>query len=189
MRKMDLNFEELVKAELRYPDEWDTVMYSSVWEALWESYSWLKAKVELLERRIEQIESNEDKASYHYEQVPIVCERCHTRCFAIVKFSERSNVRKIIRCVCPVHERFLHHALRGLRSQKRKEGHPQERKRDRYLVFWLPQDFTNCIVVDADSEDEACVKALKQLGLTSDAKSLLHVVNFKDLKPGWRLWR
>jgi len=118
---MEIDLEEFIKTELKYPDEWDTVTYSTVWEALWESYSWLKAKVELLEHRIEQIASNEDRASYHYEQVPIVCERCHTRCFAIVKLSECSDVRKIIRCVCPVHERILHHALRGLCNQKRKE--------------------------------------------------------------------
>jgi len=185
---MRINLEELAKAELRYPDEWDTVTYPTVWEALWESYSWLKAKVEILERRIEELEVNQDRSTYVYERVPFVCERCHSRCFAIVKLSERSNVRKIIRCVCPVHERILHHALRGLCNQKRKVGHPQERRRDLYLVFWLPQDFTNCIVVDADSEDEARVKALKELGLTSDAKSLFHVVNFKDLKAGWRLW-
>jgi|GEM_PF-2530819 len=74
-------------------------------------------------------------------------------------------------------------------NPKRKAGRPQERKRGRYLVFWLPEGFTNCIVVDADSEDEARAQALQELGLTADAKSLLHAVNFNEFKPGWRLWR
>jgi len=36
----------LVAAELGYPEEWDTAVYTTVWEALWESYSVLKAKAE-----------------------------------------------------------------------------------------------------------------------------------------------
>jgi len=40
----------LVAAELDYPEKWDVATYPTVWEALWESYSWLKAKVEKLEK-------------------------------------------------------------------------------------------------------------------------------------------
>jgi len=29
-----INLEELVKAELRYPEEWDTMAYPTVWHAL-----------------------------------------------------------------------------------------------------------------------------------------------------------
>ena len=36
----------LVSVELDYPEKWDVAAYSTVWEALWESYSRLKAKVE-----------------------------------------------------------------------------------------------------------------------------------------------
>jgi len=46
----------LVAAELDYPEKWDTAVYITVWEALWESYSWLKAKVEKLEKRIKEME-------------------------------------------------------------------------------------------------------------------------------------
>jgi len=44
----------LVAAELDYPEKWDVAAYPTVWEALWESYSWLKAKVEKLEKEIEE---------------------------------------------------------------------------------------------------------------------------------------
>ena len=44
----------LVAAELGYPEKWDTAVYTTVWEALWEDYSWLKAKVEKLEKEIEE---------------------------------------------------------------------------------------------------------------------------------------
>jgi len=44
----------LVAAELDYPEKWDVAAYPTVWEALWESYSWLKAKVEKLEKQIEE---------------------------------------------------------------------------------------------------------------------------------------
>ena len=44
----------LVAAELGYPEKWDVAAYPTVWEALWESYSWLKAKVEKLEKEIEE---------------------------------------------------------------------------------------------------------------------------------------
>jgi len=47
------NLERRVKEELHYPDEWDTMAYPTVWDALWESYSALKDKVEILEQRIE----------------------------------------------------------------------------------------------------------------------------------------
>jgi len=46
----------LVAAELDYPEKWDVAAYPTVWEALWESYSWLKAKVEKLEKRIKEME-------------------------------------------------------------------------------------------------------------------------------------
>jgi len=46
----------LVAAELGYPEKWDTVVYTTVWEALWEDYSCLKAKVEKLEKEIEENE-------------------------------------------------------------------------------------------------------------------------------------
>ena len=49
----------LVAAELDYPEKWDTAVYTTVWEALWESYSWLKAKVEKLEKRIKEMEEGE----------------------------------------------------------------------------------------------------------------------------------
>jgi len=49
----------LVAAELGYPEKWDTAVYTTVWEALWESYSWLKAKVEKLEKRIKEMEEGE----------------------------------------------------------------------------------------------------------------------------------
>ena len=65
---------------------------------------------------------------------------------------------------------------------------PAKEEDNRYLVFWLPQDFTNCIVVDANSEEEACTKALKELRLSLDAKSYLRAVSFEDLAAGWRLW-
>ena len=49
----------LVAAELDYPEKWDVATYPTVWEALWESYSWLKAKVEKLEKRIKEMEEGE----------------------------------------------------------------------------------------------------------------------------------
>ncbi len=49
----------LVAAELGYPEKWDTAVYTTVWEALWESYSWLKAKVEKLEKRIKEMGEGE----------------------------------------------------------------------------------------------------------------------------------
>jgi len=55
-REMDEDLEDLerrVKEELHYPEEWDTMAYPTVWDALWESYSALKDKVEILEQRIE----------------------------------------------------------------------------------------------------------------------------------------
>ena len=36
----------LISAELEYPEKWDVAAYPTVWEALWEEYSWLKARVE-----------------------------------------------------------------------------------------------------------------------------------------------
>ena len=44
----------LVAAELGYPEKWDTAVYTTVWKALWEDYLWLKAKVEKLEKQIEE---------------------------------------------------------------------------------------------------------------------------------------
>jgi len=32
--------ETRVKAELEYPEKWDTVTYPTVWHALWEAYWW-----------------------------------------------------------------------------------------------------------------------------------------------------
>jgi len=49
----------LVAAELGYPEKWDTAVYTTVWEALWEDYSWLKAKVEKLEKRIKEMGEGE----------------------------------------------------------------------------------------------------------------------------------
>ena len=63
MNKEGIEFEELVKAELKYPEKWDTTVYTTVWEALWEAYSCLKAKVEILEKRIEEIEMKNKKKS------------------------------------------------------------------------------------------------------------------------------
>ena len=56
-----LDLEVLVKAELKYPEEWDTAVYTTVWEALWESYCWLKAKTEALEQRVKEMEANEKR--------------------------------------------------------------------------------------------------------------------------------
>jgi len=61
MNKEGIEFEELVKAELKYPEKWDTAVYTTVWEALWESYSWLKAKVEILEQRVKEMEAKEKR--------------------------------------------------------------------------------------------------------------------------------
>jgi len=36
---------EMVAKELNYPEEWDTVAYPTVWDALWEKYCWIKAEV------------------------------------------------------------------------------------------------------------------------------------------------
>jgi len=47
---MSEKLEELVKAELKYPEEWDTMAYPTVWHALWEEYSGLKEAVEELKR-------------------------------------------------------------------------------------------------------------------------------------------
>jgi len=48
----------LVAAELNYPEKWDVAAYPTVWEALWESYSGLKAKVEKFEKCIEELEED-----------------------------------------------------------------------------------------------------------------------------------
>jgi len=40
----DEEFEGLVKAELRYPERWDTEKYPTVWHALFEEYLQLKEK-------------------------------------------------------------------------------------------------------------------------------------------------
>ncbi|MHC1583140.1 MAG: hypothetical protein ACXQTM_00650 [Methanosarcinales archaeon] len=42
----------LVATELDYPEKWDTAVYTTVWEALWEDYSWVKAKLEMMKQRI-----------------------------------------------------------------------------------------------------------------------------------------
>jgi len=61
MNEEGIEFEELVKAELKYPEEWDTAVYTTVWEALWESYSCLKEKVKALERRVKEMEAKEKR--------------------------------------------------------------------------------------------------------------------------------
>ena len=47
---MSEKLEELVKAELKYPEDWDIMAYPTVWHALWEEYSSLKEAVEELKR-------------------------------------------------------------------------------------------------------------------------------------------
>jgi len=42
----------LVAVKLDYPEKWDTAAYSTVWEALWEDYSWVKVKLKTIEQRI-----------------------------------------------------------------------------------------------------------------------------------------
>ena len=56
----------LVAAELGYPEKWDTAVYTTVWEALWEDYSWLKAKVEKLEKEIEENERSDNNKDRKY---------------------------------------------------------------------------------------------------------------------------
>ena len=36
-----IELEALVKAELEYPEKWDTAAYPTVWHALWEAFCWL----------------------------------------------------------------------------------------------------------------------------------------------------
>jgi len=57
----------LVAAELGYPEKWDTTVYTTVWEALWEDYSWLKAKVEKLEKEIEENERSGNNKDERYK--------------------------------------------------------------------------------------------------------------------------
>jgi len=35
-----IELEALVKAELEYPEKWDTLAYPTVWHVLWEAYWW-----------------------------------------------------------------------------------------------------------------------------------------------------
>ena len=49
----DENFIAMVKAELRYPEDWDTMAYPTVWHALWEEYLGLKEKAEALIRALD----------------------------------------------------------------------------------------------------------------------------------------
>jgi len=61
---MDEDLEDLerrVKEELHYPDEWDTMAYPTVWDALWESYSALKDKVEALPYTMQVVNLNHRK--------------------------------------------------------------------------------------------------------------------------------
>ena len=43
--EVDAEFEGMVKAELEYPERWDTEKYPTVWHALFEEYLRLKEKV------------------------------------------------------------------------------------------------------------------------------------------------
>ena len=42
--EVDAEFEGMVKAELNYPENWDTEKYPTVWHALFEEYLQLKEK-------------------------------------------------------------------------------------------------------------------------------------------------
>ncbi len=66
IKKKITDIEELIKRELNYPEKWDTMAYSTVWEALWEKYNWLKEKLvylDKIEKRVERLESDSEPFS------------------------------------------------------------------------------------------------------------------------------
>jgi len=44
IKDSEIDIEELVRAELKYPEAWDISIYPTVWHALWEEYSWIRKK-------------------------------------------------------------------------------------------------------------------------------------------------